>query len=143
MSCRKLLVTNNPVLCAAVSSCELVDGNSLSVLIRVRDLVHRGWTLLSHPLYGNLRPYQHPYRSVLAELEGEDSGLPVDLQSLEYIESAIGIYSAEEERIPSDRDMPEDVKKDFAYIDGELMKETLSRYGMLPRDWMMESAERR
>lgn len=143
MSCRKLLITNNPALCSTVSSCEFVDGDSLSVLLRVRDLVHKGWVLLSHPLYGNLRPYQHPYRSVLVEQPGCKSNPYADLQSLEYIENALGVYSSEKDRIPTDDTMPGDVKDDFAFIDGELMKETLSRYGMTVRESLIKDAERR
>lgn len=143
MSCRRLLVTNNPILAASVPSSELVDGSSLSVLLRVRDLVHGGWVLLSHPLYGNLRPYQHPYRSVLAELPGDDSRPPVDLQSLDYMESALEVYSAEKDRIPSDQDMPGDVRDDFAFIDAELMKESLFRYDMMRRNGLNQDAERR
>lgn len=143
MFCRKLLVTNNPVLGAAVSPCEFVEGDTLSVLLRVRDLVHRGWVLLSHPLYGNLRPNQHPYRSILAELPCGGSRPHVDLQSLEYIENALGIYLAEKDRILSDRDLPGGVKDDFAFIDAELMKESLSRYRMMPGDGFNKVAERR
>lgn len=91
-----------------------------------------GWILLSHPLYGNLRPHQHPYRSVLLERPAGESRPPLDLQSLEYVENALGVYSAEKERILTDRGMPGAVRDDFAYIDAELMKESLSRYGLWP-----------
>lgn len=132
MSCRRVLVTNNPLLKEKVASCEFVAGSSLDVLIRTRNFVHEGWVLLSHPLYGNLRPHQHPYRSILAETtQGKSS---VDLLSLEYIENAIAIYSAQSTRILSADGMREAVRQDFAFIDGELMKESLSRYGMFVRD---------
>lgn len=134
MSCRRLLVTNNPLLRNAVPSCDFIDGNPLAVLLRSRDYVHLGWILLSHPLYGNLRPHQHPYRSILLERPDGEPRPTLDLQSLEYVENALGVYSAEKERILSDKGMPEGVRDDFAVIDAELMKESLSRYGLWPRD---------
>ncbi len=137
MSCRRLLVTNNPILRDAIPSCDFVEGNSLSVLVRSRDFVHRGWVLLSHPLYGNLRPHQHPYRSVLLERPAGDSRPPLDLQSLEFLENALGVYLAQKERILSDKGMPDTVRDDFAFIDADLMKESLSRYGLWPRDSLM------
>lgn len=89
-----------------------------------------GWVLLTHPLYGNLRPHQHPYRSVL--LEGPRGGAAsTDQLSLEYIENAIAVFSAPSARIMRPEDAPPDVRGDFALIDAELMKESLSRYGIV------------
>jgi len=133
MFCRRMLVTNNPFMNEKISSCDFVKGSSLDVLVRVRDHIHSGWVLLSHPLYGNLRPYQHPYRSVLMEILRAEPA-PADLLSVEYIENAISIYSAERSRILTVSGMPEEVRQDFAFIDAELMKESLSRYGMFARE---------
>ncbi len=133
MFCRKMLVTNNPLLHEHVSSCDFVEGNSLDVLVRTRNFIHEGWALLSHPLYGNLRPHQHPYRSILMERpQGASSG--ADLLSVEYIENAIAIYSSQSSRILSAEGIPDSVRQDFAFIDAELMKESLSRYRMFIRE---------
>ncbi|MGI6790395.1 GrdX family protein [Aminivibrio sp.] len=139
MSCRRLLVTNNPLLNNNIRCAEFVEGDSLNVLIRARDLVHSGWKLLSHPLYGNLRPHQHPYRSILLEYARQEKTQIPDIQSLDYMENALGVYSPEKSRIPSDDDMPEDVRDDFAFLDAELMKESLSRYGLWPREDLKNS----
>ncbi|HOO87682.1 MAG TPA: GrdX family protein [Synergistales bacterium] len=128
-----MLVTNNPLLNEQISSRDFVEGNSLDVLIRTRNLIHKGWVLLTHPLYGNLRPHQHPYRSILME-RASDSSSSVDPLSVEYIENAIAIYSAQSSRILSVEGMPEDVRQDFAFIDADLMKESLSRYRMFIRE---------
>ena len=133
MSCRRILVTNNPLLKERISSCDFVEGSTFDVLVRARDSVHAGWVLLSHPLYGNLRPHQHPYRSILME-RSSDGASSADLLSVEYIENAIAIYSSQVARILSTEGMPDDVRQDFAFIDTELMKETLSRYGMFIRE---------
>ncbi|MDR1649266.1 MAG: GrdX family protein, partial [Synergistaceae bacterium] len=74
-----VLITNNPSLCGAVFAGRLVDGSSLDVLIAARDAVHLGASLLTHPLCGNLRPHQQPFRSILIE---ENPGALVDLESL-------------------------------------------------------------
>lgn len=133
MFCRRMLVTNNPLLNEQISSCDFVEGNSLDVLIRTRNLIHKGWVLLTHPLYGNLRPHQHPYRSILMERASESSST-VDPLSVEYIENAIAVYSAQSSRILSVEGMPEDVRQDFSFIDADLMKESLSRYRMFIRE---------
>lgn len=133
MFCRKMLVTNNPLLHEQISSCDFVEGNSLDVLVRTRNFIHEGWVLLSHPHYGNLRPHQHPYRSILMERpQGASSG--ADLLSVEYIENAIAIYSSQSSRILSAEGIPDSVRQDFAFIDAELMKESLSRYHMFIRE---------
>lgn len=57
------------------------------VLIKVRDLVHRGWRLCTHPLAGSIKPNETPYRSIVIR---KGSGL--DCQSLELIENSINVY---------------------------------------------------
>ena len=133
MSCRRLLITNNPLLSKNISCSFPVEGTSLDVLRSARDYVHAGWLLLSSPLYGNLRPHQHPYRSILME-KPDSIACSVDLPSLELIESALFIYTSQESRILSAGNVTEDVRQDFAYLDSELMKETLERYRLFPNN---------
>ena len=132
MSCRRLLITNNPFLSKNISCSFPVEGTSLDVLRAARDRVHGGWTVLSSPLYGNLRPHQHPYRSILIE-KSENQPAGVDLLSLELIENALSIYTSQEFCILSPENMTEEVREDFACIDAELMKETLERYRLFPQ----------
>ena len=131
MSCRRLLITNNPFLSENISCSHPVKGTSLDVLGAARDHIHSGWILLSSPLYGNLRPHQHPYRSILME-RPDNTACSVDIPSLELIESALFIYASQSSRILSAESMAEDVRQDFAYLDSELMKETLERYRLFP-----------
>ncbi|WP_165064623.1 GrdX family protein [Desulfovibrio sp. ZJ200] len=68
MAGRASLITNNPLFSTrspAGLDVRLVDDDARAVLIRARDLVHRGWRLANHPLYGNFRPHQQPYRSIV------------------------------------------------------------------------------
>lgn len=66
---QSLIVTNNPTVYTdsqIISAKEFVDSTSmLAVLIRVRDLIHDGHSLLSHPLSGSLKPNENPFKSIL------------------------------------------------------------------------------
>ena len=119
------LITNNAGLHSSAVSSEYVDGSSLDVLIRVRGLVHSGSVILTHPLCGNLRPNQQPFRSVIIDAE---SGA-VDLDSLSVIESAVNIYQSAKLITPDELD--DKTRADYAYIDSELMRESLGRYGLI------------
>ncbi|MDR2175930.1 MAG: GrdX family protein [Synergistaceae bacterium] len=124
-----VLITNNSSLCGAVFGGRLVEGSSLDVLTAARDAVHLGASLLTHPLCGNLRPHQQPFRSVLIE---ENPGALVDLESLSLIDSAVTIYR-DCARLPLPEDLEAAVRRDYAFVDFELMRDSLERYGILPR----------
>lgn len=59
--------------------------NMLSVLIKVRDYMHMGYTLLTHPLSGSLKPNQTPYKSILLI----DNNVSFDFDKLRLIENSI------------------------------------------------------
>lgn len=68
MAGRASLITNNPLFSTpspAGLDVRLLDGDARAVLICARDRVHQGWRLANHPLYGNFRPHQQPYRSIV------------------------------------------------------------------------------
>ena len=62
-----------------------VDGGLLDVLIAVRDKIHEGHILLTHPLMGSVKPNETPYRSVLISHDKQ----ALDLDSLLMISSNI------------------------------------------------------
>ena len=132
-----VLITNNKGLCESVLNGRFVDGSSLDVLVIVRDVIHRGAVLLTHPLCGNLRPYQQPFRSVLVE---EHPGSLVDLESLSIIENAVAVYKSCEERMLLPCTLDDGKRADYAFIDAELMKESLERYGQLRRESPLEGS---
>jgi len=83
-----ILVTNNPRAMEQLNakfSVEYIDAPLLSVLVRVRDFVHKGHTLLSHPLSGSVKPNETLYKSVL--VSGKSGEL--DLQSVLIIGECI------------------------------------------------------
>lgn len=82
-----VIVTNNPLVEPAFSHkfpVETIPGSYLDVLIRVRDKVHAGNVILTHPLSGSVKPNETPYKSI-AMAQGE----ALDWTSLELIENAI------------------------------------------------------
>ncbi|MDR1730805.1 MAG: GrdX family protein [Synergistaceae bacterium] len=136
-----VVVTNNPFLYRFVSSGRFIEGSALHVLLDVRDSLHRGGKLLTHPLCGNLRPYQQPYRSVLTEENParDKSGFPIDLESISIIENAVLVYRSCEERLALPALLPETLREDYAFVDFELMRESLERYGQLLKPQKLSS----
>lgn len=60
-----LIVTNNPAVTASKADMVFVEGSAAETLIKVRDLVHEGYELISHPLTASLRMLFSPFRSVI------------------------------------------------------------------------------
>ena len=105
-----------------------IDGSALDVLIAARDLAHKGWTLANHPLYGNFRPHQQPYRS-LVMLPPDADMLPVQeseepVSALGFLEEALTLYQSPV-RKSRPEDLPEHMRTDCALIDRELLRATL------------------
>ena len=124
-------LTNNKNLAACLEEAQFVDGPALSVLKRARDLIHSGWELEANPLYGNLKPNQQPYRTLVLKSKKGKTGLLVDHYSLQLIESAIAVYSDSVTREPGD--MTDDIESDYKYVDFALMEETLKDCGLLSK----------
>ena len=82
------LVTNNPLAQEQFRGeilTEYMEISLLGVLIRVRDHVHGGSQLLTHPLSGSVKPNETPYKSVLvSETQGK-----ADPKSVHIIEECI------------------------------------------------------
>ncbi len=131
MAARPILVSNNPDFenaRPARADLRLIAGSALDVLVAARDLAHKGWRLANHPLYGNFRPHQQPYRSLLllppptpdeARHEAQDACTPLGL-----LEEALTLYQSPV-RKSRPEDVPERMRRDCALIDMELMKATL------------------
>jgi hypothetical protein len=89
---------------------------------------------LNHPLYGNFRPHQQPYRSLLLKsnpVAVQNSGglerVVPDEHSLHLMEEALGLYG----RVPvlSPDQAPPAYREDCALIDLELMRLPLDQAG--------------
>ena len=132
-----VLVTNNPCFQRSVDSARLrfLCGTSLDVLVAARDAVHLGSDLLTHPLYGNLRPNQQPFRSVLLRnnQEGRNTGSAAYMESISTIEEAVLLYLGYGSRLPSPWRLPDAAREDYSFVDSELMRESLTLYGLMRR----------
>lgn len=130
MAIQYVLVTNNPKIeCPAGDNVRLqfVNDCSNKVLIAGRDLLHKGWHLMNHPLYGNFRPYQQPFRTLLLR-EGR-SGEVFDEYGLNLLENALDVYAnCGRPHVTPQNCFPRFLD-DYQTIDRELMQETFIKCG--------------
>lgn len=117
------IITNNPLvkenLNALVEVDLFADDSHRDVLKRVRDFVHSGYRILTHPLAGSVKPWETPYRSVMITTEREDK---TDMFSLEIIEQAIFTLEKSQTR-PVVNDGK--VLTDFQLVDLSLLQSAL------------------
>ena len=116
-----IIITNNPDVKEKYPDiCEYIQGNVSDVFKRVRDEIHKGARLVSHPISGSLKPGQIPYKSV-AILPAKQNNC-IDLRSLAYIEDSIEIYRLTARRRLAYRDS---VQFDYKVIDLDLINSVL------------------
>lgn len=118
-----LIITNNPMIQENVTDEEVImlDTDYIGTLKECRDLVHKGYELLSHPLYGSVKPNETPYRTVIIK-----KGKSLDTNSLNLIEEAIETA----EKFKNNKLTPmwtEKVLDDFRVIDFDIMRNTIQR----------------
>ena len=83
-----IVITNNPLVKAQYKdkyNINFIETDLLGILATVRDLVHKGHRLLTHPLMGSIKPNESPYKSVL--ISSIEKG--TDEQSVKIIEESI------------------------------------------------------
>lgn len=118
-----LIVTNNPKIAENVSDREvaMLDETYVGTLKKCRDLIHEGYELLSHPLYGSVKPNETPYRTVIMK-----KGKSLDTNSLNLIEEAIET-ATKFEKNKSTPQWTERVLDDFRVIDFDIFRNTIQR----------------
>lgn len=83
-----IVITNNPMVLDKLKDTRNIIYREISyeeILREVRDRIHEGHRLLSHPLSGSVKPNETPYKSIMiSERRGE-----VDEGSVKLIENAI------------------------------------------------------
>ena len=117
--CMNILITNNPLVDKKYKDklkVEYVDTALLGVLKRVRDFVHLGHVLLSHPLSGSIKPNETWYKSVLISGAGGDA----DERSVKIIEQCIHAASKFETK-----QIPDIYLKDLQVIDYSLISDAM------------------
>lgn len=108
-----IIVTNNHRVIEKFSNkfeLDVVEGNYVDVLLKVRDYIHKGYVLLSHPLSGSIKPGETPFKSVMIE-KGSD-----DYNSETLISDALTIAARmlEESKV---KEYTEKLIDDFSLVD--------------------------
>ena len=115
-----IIVTNNPMSKEQFESkykIVFVEGTMMDILKKVRDNIHEGHKLLTHPLMSSIKPNETPYRTICISKEKLSN---VDLQSLSIIEESI----MSTEKFLNDFNTPqwnEKILQDFQLIDSDLI----------------------
>lgn len=126
-----IIVTNNPMVkerCENIGEMTFVNGEYGDVLTEVKNqIIDRHVRLLSHPLSGSVKPNETYYKTIFVS----DSNFQyIDIESLEYIESAIEVYK----KFIRSKQRPNwcvSVLNDFAFVDFYIAQSTLDRMGVL------------
>lgn len=121
-----IIITNNKLTYESLKSrfkAEFIEGTLMDVLVTVRDYIHKGHRLLTHPLMGSIKPNQTPYKSIAISEKCEDN---VDIDSLMYIEKSIETASKFIQSKPL-RVWPETVLQDFMVIDFDLIYNAINK----------------
>lgn len=100
---------------------EYLETNYLGVLLKVRDLVHLGFEMYTHPLSGSIKPNETPYKSIIISNQSKS----LDYDSLKIIETSIETTKKflRDLRTPN---WTERVKEDFKEIDCSIIDNALN-----------------
>lgn len=125
---KKILVTNNKLVYDKfkdnIDIEYLEDNKYLDVLDFVRNKIHKGHRLLTHPLSGSVKPNETPYKSIIISKEIED----LDADGLAIIEESILTAKKfiDNKKTPN---WTERVLDDFRVIDLSLMENVIEKLG--------------
>lgn len=119
------VITNNPLSQENFNGkyeVEFISGSVKDVYLKVRDYIHIGHRLLTHPLMSSVKPNEIPYRTVIIT---KQKGNTMDMDSLMIIESSIETL----EKFLRDFQIPnwdEKILVDFRLIDYDLIYHALN-----------------
>lgn len=115
------IITNNPLVVACMEGKGNYtidfqpDKTYREILVMVRDLIHIGHSLYTHPLAGSVKPNENPYKSVIVSCEAHG----FDADYAQIMSNAVAAYDKFRK---IDHEMySEQVKKDFQLIDYTLL----------------------
>ena len=118
------IVSNNSLVKEKFDCVEFVDGSYIDVLIATRDLIHKGCSLVSHPLPASIRMVFSSIRSIVIE---EGNGF--DENSILIIEEAVDKYNL----TMKNRNVDFKNVKDYEIVDLTLVESALEEYKMLSK----------
>ena len=118
------LITNNPKFIGENLKdieIEYLDVSYIDILRKVRDYVHENWEIVTHPLYGSVKPNETIYRTIVIK---ENNSL--DITSVNLISDAILTFK----KFRNNREVPQwtdRIKDDFSVIDHDLIINAINR----------------
>ena len=118
------LITNNPKFIEENLKdieIEYLDVSYVDILRKVRDYVHENWEIVTHPLYGSVKPNETIYRTIVIK---ENNSL--DITSVNLISDAVLTFK----KFRNNREVPQwtdRVKDDFSVIDHDLIINAINR----------------
>jgi len=112
-----LILTNNPLVRekAPGQNIEFHDTDCLGVFNAVRDKIHLGHGLLTHPLSGSIKPGETPYKTVIVTSEKG----PLDERGLLLIEESI--QTCVKLKASIKKEWSDTIREDFQLIDYSLI----------------------
>lgn len=93
----------------------------MEVMKTVRNYIHKGYKLLTHPLSGSVKPVETPFKSIAISVDPTT----LDMQSLTIIEDAITMTETFKRNENRALTMPENILDDFRLIDFGLIESGL------------------
>lgn len=125
---KNILITNNKSVYQKFGEkMEIIfleESNYTDILHFVRDKVHEGHKLLTHPLSGSIKPNETPYKSIIISKNvGE-----LDTDGLMIVEESILTAKKFMDNKPTP-DWTERVLDDFRVIDLSLMENVIEKLG--------------
>ncbi len=118
------IVSNNSLVKEKFDCVEFVEGSYIDVLTTTRDLIHKGCSLISHPLPASIRMFFSSIRSIV--IEDENS---FDENSVLIIEEAIDKYNL----TMKNRNIDFKNVKDYEFVDLMLVESALEEYKALSK----------
>lgn len=112
------ILTNNPSVAVKYENVMYIDGTVEDVLIKTRNLVQSGESLITHPLPASIRMMYTPYRSIVLGQGNDNSS---DFLQLEIAEESITKYR----RIIEYRNVDIKNNKDYENLDLWLLESAL------------------
>jgi hypothetical protein len=118
-----IIVTNNPIVFEKYHRNYKIDYKHQTyeqALIRVRDLIHSGHKLLTHPLSGSVKPNETIFKTIIVS-EQQDI---LDLDSLRIIEQSLETVR----KFGINRHLlTDDMIDDFSLVDLSLIESVISK----------------
>ncbi len=123
-----IIITNNPYVQEKYKDkMEIIykeDYNYIEILEFLRDKIHEGHQLLTHPLSGSIKPNETPYKTIMISKEKGN----LDQQGILIVEESIATAKKFQLNKPTP-DWVESVLDDFRVIDLSLIENVIDKLG--------------